>query len=351
KRVMRDNDLKALNNRMSFYQRKIGKRLSVFQMRHIETQMSQTIKNKHFTKDTFFNSFFYYRILSLLNSMLGNLKESYKYDMKVLTLFKDKSEMKELQIWKERYVSSLSRLITSASLSGNNDMLPLIVDEINSLDISDKRKAFADINITDIYLQLGEFEQSIRLVKSIEKNIDFYTKNLGLANRTALYFNLAVLNFGLEEYSRSLNWVNAIINSSSDANEEIGINNIVRILRLILYYELGRFDVLEYDLRSTSRYIDKQKRQYKFDKILLDHFRKTILVNDDNEKAIKVMAQTRNSLAKLTKIKAEQQIISYFDFISWLDSRLQHKSFSDLVKERVHEKHTNKKYVGLAIYG
>jgi len=71
--------------------------------------------------------------------------------------------------------------------------------------------------------------------------------------------------------------------------------------------------------------------------------RKSILVYDDNEKTRKIFEQTRHSLAKLTKINAEQQIISYFDFISWLDIRLQNRKFSDLVKERVHEKLTKKK--------
>jgi len=71
--------------------------------------------------------------------------------------------------------------------------------------------------------------------------------------------------------------------------------------------------------------------------------RKSILVYDDNEKTRKIFEQTLHSLANLTKINAEQQIISYFDFISWLDIRLQNRKFSDLVKERVHEKLTKKK--------
>ncbi len=126
-------------------------------------------------------------------------------------------------------------------------------------------------------MQLGEFEKSSELVKQVENKIEFYHKSLGPANRIAIYFNLAVLNFGLENYSRSLNWINAIINNPADTHtEDVGVSNNLRILRLILYYELGYLDILEYELRSTYRYIFKRKNLFRFDQLVLQFIRKTV---------------------------------------------------------------------------
>ncbi|MGP8217692.1 MAG: hypothetical protein ACLQQ4_19135 [Bacteroidia bacterium] len=337
-RISEENAIKHLNNRISLYQRKVGQRLTGTQLKYIETQMLDTINSQNFKSNTFFNQFFYFRILSLYHNMAGRIKETYENDLRLLNLFKQSPNMLNLQVWRERYLSALSRLITSSSLIGKNELLTHISEEIQKLDISDRRKAFADINILDAYMQLGEFEKSSELVKQVENKIEFYHKSLGPANRIAIYFNLAVLNFGLENYSRSLNWINAIINNPADTHtEDVGVSNNLRILRLILYYELGYLDILEYELRSTYRYIFKRKNLFRFDQLVLQFIRKTVSLNN-KDKLKKVMEETRNSLDKLSKIKTEQQTLSYFDFISWLDSKLENRRYTDIVKERVRER-------------
>lgn len=336
-RIYEESKIKHLNNRISVYQRKVGQRLTQTQLKYLEKQILYTINAQSFKGTTFFKQFFYFRILSLHHTMAGRVKEAHENNMRLLNLFKEEPQMIHLQIWKDRYLSVLSRLITSSSLIGNKEMLPLLASEIKKLDISDKRKAFADINILDAYMQLGEFEAIAGLVTQVENNIKFYHKSLGPANRTALYFNLAVLNFGLENYSQSLHWVNTIINKPDNRSENVGILNIIRILRLILYYELAYHDIMEYELRSTYRYISKQTNIYRFEYLVLKFMRKNISLYDRNN-IKKEMEETRNSLIKLSKIKSEQQTLSYFDFISWLDSKIENRRFTDLVKEKVQER-------------
>ncbi|HTA83091.1 MAG TPA: hypothetical protein VK783_09165 [Bacteroidia bacterium] len=336
-RVQEESKIKHLNNRMSVYQRKVGQRLTKTQLKYLEKQMLNTINVQNFKGHTFFNQFFYFRMLSLYHTMAGRTIEAHENNMRLLNLFKEEPHMTNMQIWKDRYLSVLSRLITSSSLIGKNEMIPFLAEEIKKLDISDKRKAFADINILDAYMQLGEFEISETLVKQVENNTEFYHKSLGPANRTALYFNLAVLNFGLENYSRSLSWINAIINNPDNKSENVGVANTIRIMRLLLYYELGYHDIMEYELRSTYRYISKQKDLYRFEELVLKFIRRTVSLYDRN-KIRTIMIETRNALVKLSKIKSEQQTLSYFDFISWLDSKLENRRFTDLVKEKVRER-------------
>src|ERR1700722_11528662 len=151
-RIYEESKIKHLNNRMSLYQRKVGQRLTVTQLKYLEKQMLTTINAQKFKGDTFFNQFFYFRILSLYHSMAGRLTEAHENDTRLLNLFKQSPNMLELQIWRERFFSVLSRLITSSSLIGNNEMLGHVSAEIKKMEISDKRKAFADINILDAYM-------------------------------------------------------------------------------------------------------------------------------------------------------------------------------------------------------
>lgn len=332
-RILQENTIKYLNNQMSFYQRKVGQRLNNTQMKYVEKQALKTISAENFKGQTFFNRFFYYRMLSLYHTMAGRTQEAFENDSRLITLFKDDPHMSDLQIWKDRYYSAISRLITSSASVGRNDMLPHLSTLVQQSDISEKRKIFIDINILDAYMQTGEFEGSKSLLFQIEEDIDRYHRNLGPSNRTALYFNLAVLNFGMENYSRSLHWINTILNNPDNRGDNVGINTPIRIIRLMLYYELSYFDILEYELRSTYRYISKQKHLHKFDQIVIRFIRKTVMLSS-KASVKKLMENTRNDLVKLLKIKTEQQTLSYFDFISWLESKLENKKFAEVVKEK-----------------
>ena len=62
---------------------------------------------------------------------------------------------------------------------------------------------------------------------------------------------------------------------------------------------------------------------------------KKLLKNKDFEGKQKLYQGFRSDLLEVLKDPYEQAVNEYFDFISWLDSKIDSKLYKDVVKEKV----------------
>ncbi|NJK98687.1 MAG: hypothetical protein HC905_30565 [Bacteroidales bacterium] len=74
----------------------------------------------------------------------------------------------------------------------------------------------------------------------------------------------------------------------------------VRIQNLIIHYELGNDELLEYLARNTKRYLESRENYFEFEKIIFGYFNRILKKSDDNEKhslfeMLKTACQTKRS--------------------------------------------------------
>ena len=310
----------------------LGSRLTSVQFRTVKDFFESIALPKG--QESFFYHYVYLGAASLYDLASGNKLNAYKTQVKQFDFLKNQPAILQTPLWKERYLFLLVRLVSSSWEAGNKELSTRFYNEILRLDISDTRKAVAIINMLDNYIQTADFEESRKLLQQVESNIRYYESNIVNSSQLlALYGNLALLNFGMGKYAQSNKWLSIILNSS-EVYEDLSLFKIARILRLINYYEMERYDELEYMLRSTYRYMMKQKVLFRFDDILLKFIRKLIRVLYNHDKMIETMSHTRNALIKLSKNRTEGKTLYYFDFISWLESKIQNRPFAEIVKEK-----------------
>ena len=65
--------------------------------------------------------------------------------------------------------------------------------------------------------------------------------------------------------------------------------------------------------------------------ILDDKFELT----DKTKKIIEAFKKLKTEIENITKNPFEKQAIDYFDFISWIESKIENRSFAEIVKEKV----------------
>lgn len=104
-------------------------------------------------------------------------------------------------------------------------------------------------------------------------------------------------------------------------------------MRLVIHFELGNNLLLPYIIKSTYRYLFKKKRLYKMETVILQYLRKLERIRNQKElrASFKVL---RSELNKLNKDPYEKIGLEYFDFITWLDSKLERKDFGVMVKAK-----------------
>ena len=122
-------------------------------------------------------------------------------------------------------------------------------------------------------------------------------------------------------------------------SEKIFINKSHRaslnIYLLLLHYELGNYEVLSYLAKSAQRYQIKNGNISKYDKLILSYFeRKLSKITEVKEKE-KTFINWKMNLSKFPK----QSVLyndtdALFDFISWIESKIQNRPFVQVVKEK-----------------
>ncbi len=105
-------------------------------------------------------------------------------------------------------------------------------------------------------------------------------------------------------------------------------------MEIILHYELGKFDSMEYRIKSTYRFLASKQKMYQSEKIILTSIRKLISVNSKKE-SLHFFTELKNALEVVVKDPLEGKILMYFDIMSWLESKIENKTFAEVVKSKL----------------
>lgn len=331
--MVEERKLNQLLNQSITYENVPGSRLSSLQKSSLKKLSDAALKN---SCSSFTANFFRLRTCFTYHAIISDHFESYGWALKIIDLFKQFPHMLELEFWRIQYVESLRNAIPAFNYLGRNELNEFVYQEAKRMDIPEVYKASIHINLLDSYIQAGAFQENEKKVNEIQKHLKSYTLHLSVYNEMTFFFNLSLLNFGVKKYAKALFWLNEIINSPERyVNNSIAV--ITRLVRLVVFYELGHMDILENHLRSTQRYLAKQEHQYQIDLTLLKCIRKIIGVND-KKKLVMIMEETRNELMQLSTHTTESITLYYFDFISWCDSKIENKTFAEIVQHKNRER-------------
>ena len=197
---------------------------------------------------------------------------------------------------------------------------------------------YANTVLLYVYSRLGMFEkgaQSVNLFKKEFENFGVHPQN----KETEWMFNdaMIVIYFGAGKYSESVKCLNKIIQDKEGAIRS-DIQCMTRIFSLIVHYEMGNQELLRYMVKWTYRYLIKRNRLYKFETIILEFIGKKSLHMNTRQQAVEAFKELKDELEKLLPDKFQRRPLDDFEYIEWLESKIQNKPFAEVVREKRREK-------------
>jgi hypothetical protein len=142
-----------------------------------------------------------------------------------------------------------------------------------------------------------------------------------------MYYYMAYLYFGAGQHSKALQWLNRVINDNeNDLRQDL--YGYARLFNIVVHYELGNSDLLEYTIKSTSRYLQKRMRDFEVEKLILEQFKKLIRIRTAVERKEQFI-DFRKKLNELAKHEDGNALLRYFDFNAWIVSKLEQAPFED----------------------
>nr|MBP9151235.1 hypothetical protein [Flavobacteriales bacterium] len=320
--------------------------------RNEDYKTNDQIVNQFALKDpsralTFRSKCCFLNIHAQYNKINGNWQEAYRYRLELLNLVEEKFGTAYSRSIVQSYFVALNNLIPICVKLHKWDEVEELIDKLESIEEKSLKSHFSDEIGSRIFLQtsiaklalytrLGNREKGLELVgriRDIQEKIDGYHRKYVVLH---LYFNVSYFLFSIGEYSRSLKWLNMILNDTA-INSVEDLHASTRLMTMILQFELGRSEMLEYLARSTYRYLNKLEGLYAFEEIMLSFmkkFSKNDLLRQDKE----IFTKLKSDLLSVKYEPGERNALSTLDLISWVESKISEQPLHELLKAKNYAK-------------
>ena len=178
--------------------------------------------------------------------------------------------------------------------------------------------------------RMGEHRAALELVGPLLEGMDELGSRLHKEYEIEFHHALAVVHFGAGEVNKALFWLNKVLNDNEPTLRQ-DIFTYARLFNLIIHYELGNYELLEYIVRSTQRFLSKRQRAHDVEVLLMDHVKRLARVDDEGAR-LELFHSLDAGLRELLKDPNEGLVLKYFDVLAWVRTHTEDISFSEAVK-------------------
>ena len=263
----------------------------------------------------------------------------YKYSLKWVTLFYDNPNMIYLNpvfflkgnhyllesLYMLKYKSKFKKYLLLLEETIKDPRFP-VNDNIASLSF-----LYLYNNKLNYHILEGTFSESEYLIPEILGKLKLHSEHLDEHHEMLFYYKIASIYFGNEKYAECILYLEKIINNKNLSMRE-DLMCFSRLLCLIAHYELGKDYYLENQLKNTYKFLLKMNDLHEVQKEIMRFMKNlnSIYPSDIKKEFVKM----RERFIELEKNTYEKRAFLYLDIISWLESKIENRKISDIIKEK-----------------
>ncbi|MFK8038189.1 MAG: hypothetical protein AB8B74_07875 [Crocinitomicaceae bacterium] len=265
------------------------------------------------------------------------------YDLAIVNFRKTKMVMDKYpdikQDLQSRYISTLTFLLSCYIDQNDFENAEKFLNEIKDLpnqkgydSIDSKVKIYSSIGVGEIqlYNRKGDFEKARELCESVDGRLEAYKNKLTKEKNLLLDYSKAYTLFGIGDFKASLKIVNKMLNDNEKRLRQ-DIYSFSRIFNLVIHYELGNFDFVEYEVKSTSRFLGKKEKDYFIEKVFIKYIKK-LSKEEANFGKREIFENFYAEIDKLLMLPNEQVILEYFNIKAWVYSKIKRIPFTEAIQ-------------------
>lgn len=284
--------------------------------------------------DSFELSFSYYFGKSIYHQLLNEYALARSYHTELIQLWERFPHY--IQEDSLRFKKMLSNYLNICMGIGLFEEFPSILNKIKSIpcdSAEEEAEQFQNIFFFEFlyHMNLAQFDEAEALIPATEIGMRKYKTKINKARELTFYSNISILFFIKANYKSAYDWLNKILqDGKSDSRQDI--QHYAKIFQLILLYELGKYDLLEYTFRSVQRYIKQSEMKLGYEEALLNTIKKLIDVNESErgpvyEKFYHIIDHIKNTAGDI-KTGVEETYL-------WATHHVQNRPMTEILRDMV----------------
>ena len=173
--------------------------------------------------------------------------------------------------------------------------------------------------------------ETTELARTISTWISKSGERIPPANVLGFYYNFAAFFFVQGTWEEANRWVIRILHFP-EGPERQDIRDFARLFQTILQYEMGNYDLNEYLVRSTYRYMTRNRRYHTFEKAILRMINRSLQARDE-EARMNELLQFQEKVVGMMHSEDGKQLLGLREVYLWSIARLQKKPIRTVFQE------------------
>ena len=284
---------------------------------------------------------YYYSLFSFYYRAINKREKSCEYLIESMNFFKQHPHFKK--VFERLYLSMYYNLLLTLSMLYRFEQFDGYMAEFRQFATTEEPKASPRLRSTlfSFYLleidkcnRSADYNRGVEVVESIAEKLKEYESLIEERKLNDFYFQINLIYFAKNEYKICLDWLNRLVNADNTKYLNVNKYFVTRLLRIIIHFELNTFSILGHMIKSTDRALHQEEKPMRFEATLIKYLRKIINLRD-RPHIKEVLLKLRDEVIEIVKDPKEGLVLEYFDFISWLDSKIENRPFAEIRKEKV----------------
>lgn len=290
-----------------------------------------------------------YNIQYIYNYLNCNFEASYNNMLNIIELWENHPMIREQNM--DTYIGGLNNYITACISYNKLEELKKQLDNVDRISVQGsglKAKLFENVALWKLYYGIvsGNSEYLMSLTPEIEQGLIEHEGRMHESRPLIINNAMAMIYMVNCQYDKALHKINALLDMKKiDMRKDIQMG--VRIVNIMVHFELGNEEMLEHTIRSTRRYLESREYLNDFSKLVLGYFNK--IIGKDIQQRLKLIEDFKNELEQY--IQESQDKRKYVDFLvlgllAWAESKLINKPINvcfDVVAKNQSELFANSK--------
>jgi len=290
-----------------------------------------------FDKISFFEKLYLYQSHVWYYLILQDFLMVYRYSFKWVELFKEYPDA--IQNQTDLYIKGINNMLDGLYFTQEYKRFKKTLDGL--LAITDNKSIIISKNVELLlyqyyythlinwYFMEGKFTEGLTMIPKIIEFLDNNEIYIDNHVEMVFYYKIACLYFGSGDNKNTVKYLNLVINFK-DVELRSDIQCFSRILNLIAHFEMENFDLLEYLVKNTYRFLSKMEDLHRTQKEMLFFLRR--LPNTPENELNNAFKLLLVELKKLRNDPYERRPFLYLDIISWLESKISGMPVQEVIR-------------------
>lgn len=271
--------------------------------------------------------------------IVQEFKSCYKYSLRWVEEFNKEPRFKDIEF--DLYVKGMHNCLSALFYCNESNRFGKLLGEMecfigsksrnNGTTSNSKACVYLETARLNNFFLKGEFTEGVKMVSEIEERIAQYSRHIDMHRMLIFWYKIACLYFGSGDNKSAIHYLNKIINNNAHGLRE-DVQCFARILNLVAHYELGNDDVIDYQVRSTYRYLLKMEDLQQVQAVVLNFLKKSVYMNRKDLRTDFLIL--KRELEEVLNDKYEWRPLLYLDLQSWLESKIEGRRVEEVVKEK-----------------